>query len=267
MVIELLIILFAIAFSCGLTLLIPVGFGYHYFAPILLLIAGYIIGFFVIFGVLYLYSLIYHKDKYTSPKKAANFWLTQGEKFLLFHARVKIKVIENSPIPNERFLLVCNHRSNFDPMVISSVYGKLGLAFISKQSNFKIPIVGRLMRASAHLAIDREDRLKALETIKDATDLILNDRTSIAVFPEGTRNHDGILQPFHEGVYNIAIKGEAPIVIASLKGTERINKNFPWKKTVVTLKIITVMYPSDYQNMVAKTLSDYSRVLIDDSLR
>ena len=270
MVVELLVALVDIAFTVLLTLFcVPVGYYYHYWATFLLLIAGYIVG--IAFGWIFL-SIIcqfYSKKKdYKKPSKLASFWLSHSIGFINHHAGIILKIIQSEPLPTERFLLVSNHLSKFDPMILAEKYGHLGLAFISKPTNFKIPIGAHFMKACCYQAIDRYDKLKSLEVMNEASRLISEDLTSIGVYPEGKRlddPHD--VGPFHEGVFGIALKAKCPIVIVSMQGTEKIHKNFPKRFTKVTLRILKVLYPNDYQGKTSKMISDYARETILESIK
>ena len=268
MFIESIILFIDFVFTVLLTwLLIPVGNYYHYWVPFLLLIAGYLLGLLIIWGMLAVFALPFDKNKkYDKPNHWASFWLREAITCTNIHARAKIKLNSNAELPNERFLLVCNHRSKFDPMLICQLYGDKDIAFISKPTNFKIPLGGHFMKASCYLPIDRYDKLKSLEVIKEASELIASDSASIGVFPEGTRSETNELGEFHEGVFQIAIRTNCPIVITSIDGTEKIHKNFPFKKTNVKFNVLEVMYPNDYQGMVAKDISDHARELIKNSL-
>ena len=53
-------------------------------------------------------------------------------------SRVRIHVTGTDKIPAERFLLVSNHRSCYDPIVTLWALREYGLAFISKQENMKL---------------------------------------------------------------------------------------------------------------------------------
>jgi len=268
MIVEILVILIAISFSVLITYFcIPVGHGLHYFVPLLLLIAGYIIGVALMWVILSLFALPYDKKKiYDKPSKWASFWLRESIAYINNHAGIRVKIIQNKPLPKGRFLLICNHRSKFDPMILAALYGKKDLAFITKPTNFKIPIGGHFMAGACYLSIDRYDKLKSLEVIKRATDLIANDLTSVGVFPEGTRSETNEMGEFHEGVFSIALKSQCPIVVTSFMGTEKIHSNFPKRFSKVTLKIVDVIYPEDYQGMIAKNLSDHCYQLMHDSL-
>lgn len=248
---------------------IPKGHGYLYWAPFLLLIAGYIVSLIFVWLSLSIFCQFYSKKKtYNKPSKVANFLLRHCVGYIDNHAGVRLKVIQNEPWPKERFLLVCNHLSRFDPMIVIHKYGKLGLAYITKPSNFKIPIGGHFMKADCYMAIDREDKLKSLEVMKEATRLIEEDLASVGVYPEGTRRElqDNVGE-FHEGVFAIAMKANAPIVVTSILGSENIAKNFPWKHSKVRFEIIKVIFPSEYQGKTTKAVSDYCRTLMQESIK
>ena len=144
-----------------------------------------------------------------------------------------------------RFLLVGNHRSNFDPILTWYVLKDRDLAFISKAENFRIPIFGRIIRRCCFMAIDRENPRNAIKTIDKAADLMEEDEVSIAVYPEGTRSKECVLLPFHNGVFKIAQKASVPIVVAAIQGTEQIHKNYPRRRSDIRLEIVETI-PSDY---------------------
>ena len=270
MFIEIIVILLDLALTGVITgLLIPVGNYYHYWAPFLILIAGYIISVLFMWCVLSVFASFYPKDKeYKTPSKWANFWLNHAISYINNHALIRLKVIYNEPFPTGRFLLVCNHMSKFDPMILAAKFGHRGLAFISKPSNFKIPVGAHFMKGCCYLSIDRYDKLKSLEVMNEATRLISEDLTSIGVFPEGTR-HNSIAEfgNFHEGVFGIAVKAKCPIVITSLVGSDMIHVNFPKKFTKVRLKVLKVIYPEQFAGKTVKAISDEVEQIIGKDIR
>ena len=268
-----LLILFIIA--CALALPIvgsltfwPVQHWYDFYIPIVLLIAGFFGGIIIEFIVVGTISLFVNRDKNrTKPSRWAYFWLSQGIKCINYFSSVKCSVIGANKLPkNRKFVLVCNHRSNYDPMIIIEKFAIKQIAFISKESNFKIPMVGPLLRASCYPGIDREDKEKSLEIIRKCTDFVANGVLSFGVFPEGTRQRKEIIGPFHEGVFNIAIRAKAPLVICAIKGTEKIKGRAPFRRTKIVLKVIGVVEPEELENHTAKSISDLSRDLMIDYL-
>lgn len=142
---------------------------------------------------------------------------------------------------NGRFLLVGNHRSNFDPILTWYVLKEENLAFISKPENFRIPIFGRIIRKCCFLPIDRENARNAVKTIQAAAELLKADSVSIGVYPEGTRSKDKQLLPFHNGVFKIAKEANVPIVVVAIQGTEQIHKNYFRRRSLVQLTIVDVI--------------------------
>ena len=163
--------------------------------------------------------------------------------FLLVHLlRIKVHVTGKEKIPvDAKPLFVCNHRSNFDPIVTWHILNKWKLAFVSKPSNFKIPVLGRIVRKVCFLPIDRENPRNAIVTINKAAALIRNGEASVGIYPEGTRSKECVLLPFHNGVFKIAQKADAPIVVMTVVGTEKIHKRTPWRSTHIYLDILDVI--------------------------
>lgn len=180
-------------------------------------------------------------------------------------ARVRIHVNGYDKVPKTNVLFVGNHRANMDSLITWQVFWKWRPAYISKESNFKIPICGRLIRRCCFLAIDRENPRNAIKTINRAAELIHQENISFGVYPEGTRNKSGKgLLPFHNGVLKIAQKANVPVVVVALSGTEKIRKNTPWHRTDVYLDVLDVL-PADYvkQTTTAKMGEQIQQMLLD----
>lgn len=179
-------------------------------------------------------------------EKLSNFYygvLNIGYKYLLSTARVKLFVTGADKVPDGAFLLVSNHLSRFDNMVHSAVLSKKKIVYISKPSNFKIPIARRFMKRNCYLPIDRENARNAIVTIKKAQGFIKNGEASVGIFPEGSRSKDFELHDFKPGSLRIAVKTGCPIVVASIWGTQNICRRFPFRSTKVYFDIVDVIYP------------------------
>ena len=171
----------------------------------------------------------------------------------LLHIHIHVDGMEKLP-KDGRFLLVCNHRSNFDPILTWQVMKERNLAFVSKAENFQIPIFGRIIRRCCFMAIDRENPRNALLTIEKAAKLIASDEVSIGIYPEGTRSKECVLLPFHNGVFKIAQKANVPIVVCTIQNTRQIFRNVTHlKPTDVELHLVDVI-PAE--NLKGKTTVD-----------
>jgi len=157
----------------------------------------------------------------------------------LLRIRVHISGMEKIP-KNTKALFVSNHRSNFDPIITWYALRKWKIAFISKPSNFKIPFFGRIIRKCCFMPIDRENPKNAIVTVNKAAKLLKKQEVSIGIYPEGTRSKHGQLLPFHNGVFKIAQKAEASIVVLCVTGTEGVSKRTPFRRTDVYLDVLEV---------------------------
>lgn len=155
--------------------------------------------------------------------------------------RIRVHVNGREKLPEGRFLLVQNHRSNYDPILTWYALMKYDLAFISKEANMRIPIYGRIIRKCCFMSIDRENPRAALMTILDAAEVVSNNEASMAIYPEGTRNKGEELLPFHNGVLKIAQRAKVPVVVTSIRNADEIHKRIPWHSTDVYLDIIDVI--------------------------
>lgn len=216
---------------------------------------------------LWFFSRFVSKNKqYTKYNRFYHYFMAYCLQYLLtiFRIRVKIKGKEKLP-KDKKFLLVCNHKSNFDPLVTYIKLKNYPLAFISKESVFKVPCAGNLMKRNGFIPINRENDREALTSILRAIKQIKEDEYSIAVYPEGTRNTtEETLLPFKSGCFKIATKANCPVVVMSIKGSENIKARYPLRSTKVTLEVIDVLNPEDFETTVE--LSDHAKTLIEKNL-
>ena len=185
----------------------------------------------------------------------------------VFLTGVRLHVTGEEKIPEGRFLLVSNHRSNFDPILTWHYFKKYDLTFISKESNLKVPIFGRIVRRCGFMTIDRENPRKALETINWASDLIKNDTFSVVVYPEGTRSKNCVLLPFHNVVFRIAQRAEVPIVIMTVQGTEKIHKNWFRRHTDVYMDVVGVISAEEAAGMKTNAIGGIVRECFENNLK
>ena len=179
----------------------------------------------------------------------------------LLRIRVHISGAENIP-KDTKVLFVSNHRSNFDPIITWYALKKWKLAFVSKPSNFKIPFFGRIIRKCCFLPIDRKNPKKAIVTINKAAKLLKEQEVSVGIYPEGTRSKTCVLLPMHNGVFKVAQKAEAPIVVLSITGTEKISGRTPFRPTDVYLDVLEVFPGENIKNMKTEMIGVLVRHLM-----
>lgn len=183
----------------------------------------------------------------------------------LLQMRVHTRGLEKLPAEG-RFMLVCNHINDMDPVTLLMYFNHRQLAFISKRENADMFLVGKLMHKIMCQLVNRENDREALKTILNCIRLIKEDEVSIGVFPEGYTSLDGLLHRFRHGVFKIALKTKVPIVICTLQNTNKIFKNaMRLKPTDVHLHLVDVLYPESFAGKTAVQVGEeVYRLMADD---
>ena len=158
--------------------------------------------------------------------------------------RIRVKHSGTEKVPTDgRFLLVCNHCNDSDPIILLYCLHKSQLAFISKRENSTMFVIGPMMHKILCQLINRENDREALKTILRCIQILNEDKASIAVFPEGgILSEDGKLHHFRPGVFKIAQNANVPIVVCTLKNTKDVVKNIKHlKPSSVEMKVLEVI--------------------------
>jgi len=206
------------------------------------------------------------KREYTQNSRFYRWLLHTASGAAIKLLGVHIHVTGMEKVPSDtRFLLVSNHRSNYDPILTWQIFKDYDLAFVSKPENFKIPMFGRIIRKCCFLPIDREDPRKAIVTIQKAAELIKADTVSVGIYPEGTRSREKEMLPFHNGVFKIAKKADVPIVIVSVSGTDQICHRL-FRGVDVYVRVLDVIPAKKVAEAKTAELGDTVRMIIHHDL-
>ena len=159
----------------------------------------------------------------------------------ILQMRMHTRGLEQMP-KDGRFLLVCNHINDLDPVTLLAHFKKSQLAFITKRENTEKFMIGKLQHKLLCQPVNRENDREALKTILKCIQLIKEDEVSVGVFPEGYIFPDRKLHHFRNGVFKIAQKANVPIVVCTLQNTKYIYKNIAsLKPTDVELHLVDVI--------------------------
>jgi len=174
----------------------------------------------------------------------------------LAQVRIHMEGMEKAPKAG-RFLLVCNHTHDTDPIVLMKAFPKSQLAFITKRENSEKFLIGKLQHKLLCQPINRENDREALRTILKCIQLIKADMVSVGVFPEGYIFPDRKLHHFRNGVFKIAQKAGVPIVVCTLKNTKYIFRNFARLKPIeVELHLLAVIPAEEVKAQTTAQLGD-----------
>ena len=240
---------------------------YLFFIPIISIPMVFILLFLIMLIVLFFIGLFFNMNKSNDkPSKFALFFVNNINYLLCKLARVKIKVNNKDLMPNEDVIIVTNHISNFDPMVVMKTYHRKKIYCITKYGNLKIPLCGPYIYKAGFIPINRENPKEGVKAIKKAVSYLDNKIGSIYICPEGTRSKDGRLHEFHPGSFKLALWSNKPIVVISVKNTNMIHKNFPFKRTNVELNVLKVISYDEYKDLTAVEISEMTYNLIKQDL-
>lgn len=118
--------------------------------------------------------------------------------------------------PRRPYVAVANHESFADIFLLSHLPWEM--KWLSKESIFRLPIMGWMMRMAGDIAVRRMEkgsRRQAVDQIHDR----LDKKVTVMILPEGTRSPDGELLPFRNGAFKIAIERQLPILPIAVAGT------------------------------------------------
>jgi 1-acyl-sn-glycerol-3-phosphate acyltransferase len=129
------------------------------------------------------------------------------------------------PDPRRPYVAVANHESFADIFLISHLPWEM--KWLSKESIFKIPFMGWMMRMAGDIAVQRGEttsRARALDECRDR----LSKGVSVMIMPEGTRSPTGELQKFHDGAFRLAVETGCPILPIVVAGTRGALSKGSW---------------------------------------
>ena len=190
--------------------------------------------------------------------------------FDLFNMKIEYSGLEKLK-RGEKYMVISNHRSNLDSLLIDTYLKEFGLVFVAKKSLFKIPFVRRIIHGCNYIYLDRGDIKQECRAIKKGINILndSNDPCSVGVFPEGTRtiNKDYTLGEFKPGCFNLAKKTKCKIVLSCTRYTDLVNKGLLFKRHKVFYDIIDVIDYEEYKDMNTIELSKLCHDKIEEYLK
>jgi 1-acyl-sn-glycerol-3-phosphate acyltransferase len=146
----------------------------------------------------------------------------------LFGVRVVVDGVAPPASPGRGRLVVANHRSTADILVLLRSFGG---HMVSRADLAHWPLVGPAARAVGTLFVDRADAVSGATALRTLRTRLAHGSTLIA-FPEGTTFAEDVVQPFYSGCFIAAARAGAEIVPAGLayatgSGAAFVNESFP----------------------------------------
>lgn len=149
---------------------------------------------------------------------------------VFFHSfmRIKITIIgkENLDV-SETHVVYGNHKSMLDITILYQVYNEV-ITAVAKDTLLKVPLLRRLMKSAAVVAINRENDREGVKNMLVAIGNVKKGFNYI-IFPEGgikTRDVETMVA-LRAGAYKLASKPQATICPVSIIGSSQLAKRCP----------------------------------------
>ncbi len=139
-------------------------------------------------------------------RSASLFTLSEVAADLLDRLGVEVEV--RGQVPATQSLLVANHLSWLDPLL---VVPSVPCVCLAKREMFDWPLIGDEARAFGMIMVDRRDAATRAVALRRAR-RVLMEGWSVLNFPEGTTSAGDRVLRFHRGLFGVALTLGVPIV-------------------------------------------------------
>ncbi|MBL0766626.1 lysophospholipid acyltransferase family protein [Marivirga atlantica] len=168
---------------------------------------------------------------------------------------------------DENYVFIVNHTSFLDSPALPQAINRPFRALAKKELT-KIPIFGFIVKMVT-VVVDRsspESRQKS----KQRLNRVLNEESSILVFPEGTMNRTAeVLQPFYDGAFRIAIDAQVKIIPIVVKGAAKLMRpsSLLMSPGKIKVKVLPPVDTSSYTQKEQKSLKEKIRAQMIEELQ
>ena len=166
--------------------------------------------------------------------------------------------------PRRPYVAVSNHESYADIFLISHLPWEM--KWMAKDTIFRIPVMGWMMRMAGDIPITRGSRDSAVQAIAAGRDRLLK-KVSVMIFPEGTRSNGVELRPFKDGAFRLAIEQGAPILPIAVAGTRHAmaKHSFQFRRARAACRVLAPVETAGLTLADLPVLREQVRGLIDDA--
>lgn len=210
--------------------------------------------------IMTLFAAIYCLFSPRNPKHVYFFcrWFNQLHKLL--GVELIQRGLDNAPLPRNS-VYISNHQSVYD-FVTSPGMLRPRTVSLGKKELIWVPFFGFLYWITGNILIDRQDKSKARDTIKQVADAIHQRNLSVWAYPEGTRSKGRGLLPFKTGAFRMAIEAGVPITPMVVSTTHnKFDLNRSDNGTVIT-EMLEPIEVTDYKLSDARALADHCHALM-----
>lgn len=155
-------------------------------------------------------------------------------------------------------IYIANHQNNYDMVTVSYVVPSNTIT-VGKKSLLWIPLFGLLYWLSGNILINRSCSIQEYRVflIKIIESIMIR-KTSVWIFPEGTRSYGKGLLPFKTGAFYAAIYAKVPIIpiCVSNLSKDRIHLD-RWSNGLVIIEIMPPIETKQFDLTQVRILAAY----------
>lgn len=208
-----------------------------------------------------LFAMVYCLFSPRNPRHVYFFcrWFNQ------LHKLVGLKLIqrglERAPTPKNS-VYISNHQSVYD-FVTSPGMLRPRTVSLGKKELIWVPFFGQLYWITGNILINRQDKSKARDTIKQVAEAIHQRDLSVWAYPEGTRSKGRGLLPFKTGAFRMAIEAGVPItpmVVSTTHNKIDLNRR---NNGVVITEMLEPIDTTQYNLNDARALAEHCHQLME----
>lgn len=175
---------------------------------------------------------------------------------------IKYRITGLEHLDGNAGVVVSNHQSAWETFFLQRLFRPQ--TQVIKRSLLKIPFFGWTFSMLRPIAIDRADRVGAMNQILEQGIPRLNDGIFVLIFPEGTRAEPHKVRNFQQGGARLAKEAAVPLIpVTHNSGDYWLNKRFV--KLPGTIDVI-IHPPIDLTSLKASEGSKLAHTVISDGL-
>jgi len=152
----------------------------------------------------------------SEKRRPSVWWPIAGPAAPVARVLARTRIRNGGKLPSTgAYILTPNHMSNIDPVVVGEAVWRLGRAprFLAKESIFRVPVVGALMRAMGQIPVERGGAARGAIPLSSAKRLVAEGQ-GVIVYPEGSLTRDPDLWPMRgkTGAARLALQLGVPVI-------------------------------------------------------
>lgn len=205
----------------------------------------------------YRYPEIAHDDP------IAHYLVKKFAAMVLRYARVKYVIHGMEHKQHKNFVLVINHQSTFDGVIVNDMFVDEHIGGIIKDELYNLPFISFWLKARHLLPLNRKNNREGIKTMLQAIEYA-NNGQPMFIFPEGTRSQSKRLLEFRDGAFKLAEKSESNISVMVIhNGYE--HKFF--KSITIHVELLPVLTFDQYKGLSTPELSNKVRQMMEEVLK